>query len=100
MPIVDNELVSHVPMESFESPNVNVGDYFLDRVKRNIAQFGDAQWIVSILKLISEINQFFPKKFVVTEGNHSKFFSALKPLVHILFVHCLLFDNISTLRII
>lgn len=55
MPIVDNELVSDVPMESFEPPNANVGDYFLDRVKRNIAQFGDAQWIVSILKLISEI---------------------------------------------
>ena len=47
MPIIDNELVNDVPMESFESPEEGVGDYFLNKVKKNIAQFGDGQWLVS-----------------------------------------------------
>ena len=48
MPIIDNELVSRVPMENFEPPIANAGDYFLDIVRKNIAQFGDGEWMVNI----------------------------------------------------
>jgi len=47
MPIIDNELVNDVPMDSFESPDGNVGEYFLERVKQNIIQLGDRTWMVS-----------------------------------------------------
>ena len=47
MPIINNELVNTVPFESYESPDINVGDFFLDRIKRNIEKCGDAEWMVS-----------------------------------------------------
>ena len=47
MPIIDDELVSDVSIETFESPGINVGDYFLDQVQKNVEKFGDGPWMVS-----------------------------------------------------
>ena len=47
MPITDNELVNDEPLDSFQHVPLPIGDYFLDRITRNIEKFGDGPWMVS-----------------------------------------------------
>jgi len=45
MPITDNELVNDEPLDSFQHVPLPIGDYFLDRITRNIEKFGDGPWM-------------------------------------------------------
>ena len=47
MPIVDKELITDTPMEKMIVPNQSVGDFLMECVQSNIAEFGDAEWMVS-----------------------------------------------------
>jgi len=47
MPIIDKELVNNTPYENLKRSNVPISQFFIERVKQNIAQHGDAQWMVS-----------------------------------------------------
>ena len=52
MPIIDKELVNETPMENMKFSNQGIGDFLLDIVKINIAEHGDSQWMVSLLKYL------------------------------------------------
>jgi len=45
MPIIDKELVNNTPYENLKRSNVPISQFFIERVKQNIAQHGDAQWM-------------------------------------------------------
>lgn len=60
MTIIDREVIGEGSDIPYEIPNLPLGIYLDDVLQRNIAQHGDAKWLVNILNFIkSLINHFF-----------------------------------------
>ena len=48
MPIVDGELVGDVVDDNFVVPDVPLGIYIENSIRRNVTQYGDSNWLVNI----------------------------------------------------
>ncbi len=48
MPIVDGELVGEGVDDNFVIPDVTLGIYIENSIRKNVTQYGDCNWLVNI----------------------------------------------------
>ncbi len=49
MPIVDGELVGEGVDDNFVVPDVPLGIYIENSIRKNVNQYGDCNWLVNII---------------------------------------------------
>ncbi len=54
MPIVDGELTGEGAVDTFDVPDVALGIYIENCIRKNVTQYGDCNWLV-ILDFLIEI---------------------------------------------
>ena len=48
MPIVDGELIAEGVDDNFVVPDVPLGIYIENSIRKNVTQYGDSNWLVNI----------------------------------------------------
>jgi hypothetical protein len=46
MPIIDGELTGEGAVDAFDVPDVALGIYIEDCIRKNVTQYGDCNWLV------------------------------------------------------